>query len=107
MKEIRTMSVPALRSWNSADFSYPTVIASPSNLNELIAVVKDSHKYPTPIRVAAHRHSMTPCFATTGTQVLLKHFNDIHVDVDAMKVTVGANVDMFHMRNALRRYGML
>ena len=49
---------------------------------------------------------MTPCFATTGTQVLLKHFNDILVDVDALTVTVGANVDMYTMRNALRRYGM-
>ena len=64
------MSVPSLRSWNSADFSYPAVIANPGSLRELIAVVKDSRTYPSPIRVAAHRHSMTPCFATTGTQVL-------------------------------------
>jgi FAD/FMN-containing dehydrogenase len=100
------MSVPALRSWNSADFSYPAVIATPKNLAELIAVVKDHATYPSPLRVAGHRHSMTPCFATTGTQVLLHHFNDIAVHLDAGTVTVGANVDMYRMRNALRRYGM-
>src|SRR5438552_7950089 len=100
------MSVPALRSWNSADFSYPTMIANPRDLPELIEVVKDRDRYPSPLRVAAHRHSMTPCFATTGTQVLLRHFNDIRVDVDARTVTVGANVDMYQMRNALRTYGM-
>ena len=35
------MSVPALRSWNSADFSYPTVLVNPRNLKELIEVVRD------------------------------------------------------------------
>ena len=74
------MSVHALRSWNSADFSYPTVIANPRNLDELVEVVKDRDKYPSPLRVAGHRHSMTACFATTGTQVLMKHFNDVRVD---------------------------
>jgi L-gulonolactone oxidase len=100
------MSDIALRSWNSADFSYPTKIANPRNLQELVDVVRDQDKYPSPLRVAAHRHSMTPCFATDGTQVLMKHFNDIGVDVEARTVTVGANVDMFQMRNALRKYGM-
>jgi hypothetical protein len=100
------MSAPALRSWNAADYSYPTTIVRPRNVDELIAVVKDRTRYPSPLRVAGHRHSMTPCFATTGTQVLLEHFNDIRVDVDAGTVTVGANVDMYRMRNALRRYGM-
>src|SRR3954449_12397985 len=100
------MSAPALRSWNSADYSYPAVIANPRNLDELIAVVKDHDQYPSPLRVAGHRHSMSACFATTGTQVLLRHFNDIHVDLEAQTVTVGANVDMFQMRNVLRAQGM-
>src|SRR5436305_13103628 len=101
-----TVSGYALRSWNSADYSYPEVIVTPRNVKELMEVVRDHDKYPSPLRVAAHRHSMTPCFATTGTQVLLRHFNDIRVDVDACTVTVGANVDMYRMRNALRAYGM-
>lgn len=100
------MSVPALRSWNSADFSYPSKVVNPRNVKELVEVVRNREKYPSPLRVAGHRHSMTPCFATTGTQVLMKHFNDISVDVEARTVTVGANVDMYTMRNALRRYGM-
>lgn len=100
------MSVPALRSWNSADISYPATIVNPRNVQELIAVVKNQEKYPSPLRVAGHRHSMTPCFATTGTQVLLRHFNDIQVNVEAGTATVGANVDMYTVRNALRRYGM-
>jgi hypothetical protein len=40
-KEVNMTSVPALRSWNSANFSYPTVIANPKNLRELIEVAKD------------------------------------------------------------------
>src|SRR4051794_28099249 len=102
-KEGHKMSVPALRSWNSADFSYPTVVANPKNLQELIEVIRDREKYPSPLRVAGHRHSMTPCFATTGTQVLMKPFNDIRVNPDALAVAGGASVDMYAMRTALRR----
>ena len=74
------MSAPALRNWNAAFYSYPTVIANPRTLDELLEVVRNRQKYPSPLRVAGHRHSMTPCFTTTGTQVLLRHFNDIQVD---------------------------
>jgi FAD binding domain/D-arabinono-1,4-lactone oxidase len=100
------MSARALSNWNSAFYSYPAVIADPRDLDELVEVVKDRTKYPSPVRVAGHRHSMSPCFATTGTQLLLRHFNDIRVDLDAGTVTVGANVTMMQIRDAVNRQGM-
>ena len=45
---------------------------------------------------------MSPCFATTGTQVLMRHFNDIQVDLAAETITVGANVTMLQIRAALK-----
>ena len=103
---VPTMSGRALSNWNSAFFSYPQIIANPRNVDELIEVVTNREKYPSPLRVAGHRHSMSPCFTTTGTQVLLRHFNDIQVDVDAGTVTVGANVAMMEMRDAVNRHGL-
>jgi FAD/FMN-containing dehydrogenase len=100
------MSAPALSNWNAAFFSYPTVIANPRTLDELREVVRNRQKYPSPLRVAGHRHSMSPCFTTTGTQVLLRHFNDIQVDPAARTVTVGANVTMIQIRDAVRPHGL-
>src|SRR4051794_36286642 len=100
------MGARALSNWNSAFFSYPAVVVDPRDVDELVEVVKDREKYPSPVRVAGHRHSMTPCFTTTGTQLLMRHFNDIRVDLDAETVTVGANVTMMQMRDAVNRYGM-
>jgi FAD/FMN-containing dehydrogenase len=96
----------ALSNWNSAVYSYPQIIANPRNVDELIEVVTNHEKYPSPVRVAGHRHSMSACFATTGTQVLLRHFNDIQVDLAAGTVTVGANVAMMEMRDAVNRHGL-
>ena len=95
-----------LRNWNGSASSHPTAIANPRNLDELIEVVKDHQRYPSPVTVAGHLHSMNACFGTTGTQLLLRHFNDVRVDVDAKTVTVGANVDMIGIRNAVNRHGM-
>jgi L-gulonolactone oxidase len=95
-----------LRNWNDSASSHPAVIANPRNLDELIGVVKDREKYPSPVTVAGHLHSMNACFETTGTQLLLRQFNDVRVDVDAKTVTVGANVDMIGVRNAVNRQGM-
>jgi FAD/FMN-containing dehydrogenase len=105
IEEVLVMSAPALSNWNAAFYSYPAVIANPRSLDELIEVVKNRRTYPSPLRVAGHRHSMTPCFTTTGTQVLLRHFNEIRVDLDAETVTVGANVTMMQMRDAVNRHG--
>lgn len=100
------MSTRVLPNWNSSAISHPQVIVSPRNVAELIAVIKNRQKYPSPLRVAGHRHSMSPCFATTGTQVLMRHFNDIQVDLAAETITVGANVTMLQIRAALNPHGM-
>ena len=80
--------------------------AVPKDLDELIEIVRDPDRYPSPVRPAGSFHSLNACFATTGTQVLLRNFRDIRVDLDAGTVTVGACVEMVRMRDALRPYGM-
>jgi FAD/FMN-containing dehydrogenase len=95
----------AFRNWNNSASSTPRVVAVPKNLQELIDVVKN-RDYPSPIRVGGSFHSLNPCFATDGTQILLSHFDQVSVDVAALTVTVGASVEMIQIRNALRPHGM-
>src|SRR2546422_2287267 len=100
------MAARTFRNWNGSAFSTPSVVAEPSTLDELIMVVRDHDRFPSPVRAAGSFHSLNECFATTGTQVLLHHFDDIRVDLGASTVTVGAAVTMVRLRDALRPYGM-
>jgi hypothetical protein len=95
----------AFRNWNNSASSIPQVVTVPKNLQELIAVVKDTN-YPSPLRVGGSFHSLNSCFATDGTQILLSHFDQISVDVATLTVTVGASVEMIQIRDALRPHGM-
>jgi FAD/FMN-containing dehydrogenase len=92
--------------WNGSASSTPRVVAVPKDLGELIDVVKDRDAYPSPVRAAGSFHSLNACFATTGTQVLLRNFDDIHVDVASETISVGAAVTMVGIRDALRPYAM-
>lgn len=100
------MSPRTFTNWNGSATSTPRVVANPVDLAGLIGIVKDPGRYPSAVRAAGSFHSLNACFATTGTQVLLRNFRDIHVDLDAETVTVGASVTMVEIRDALRPYRM-
>jgi len=100
------MTRPVIRNWNNSILSTPQVVAVPKDVHELIEIVKDKDKYPSPIRAGGSFHSLTACFASEGTQVLLSKFHDISVDASAMTVTVGASVELIQIRDALRPHGM-
>ncbi len=96
----------SFKNWNGSASSNPQAVAVPRDLDELIQVVKDRDRYPAPVRAAGSFHSLNACFATTGTQVLVRHFDDVRIDPTSKSITVGAAVPMVRIRDALRPYGM-
>lgn len=92
--------------WNRSASSSPSVVAIPKDLEELIQIVRDRDAYPSPVRPAGNFHSLNDCFATTGTQVLLRNFRDVRLDLAAQTITLGANIPMIRMRDVLRGFGM-
>src|SRR3954468_13908164 len=100
------MTKAIFRNWNNSVLSTPRVVADPRDLHELIEVIRDKKNYPSPLRVGGSFHSLNACFVSEGTQILLKHFNQIRVDTDKMTITVGAAVKMFEIRDALKPHGM-
>ena len=92
--------------WNRSGVSRPDVVAEPADVDELINVVKDHERFPSPVRAAGSFHSLNECFATNGTQVLLGHFDRVEVDVQARTVTVGAAVTMIQLRDVLRTFNL-
>ena len=92
--------------WSGTAFSSPKVVAVPRDLDELTQVLMNRERYPSPVRAAGSFHSLTACFETTGTQVLMKHFDRIDIDLPAETITVGASVSMVRVRDALRPHRM-
>lgn len=93
--------------WNNSVESEPSKVKAAHNLNELVAIVRDQATYPSPIRVAGHLHSMTACFATTGTQVFLEGEFDSKCELsqDQETLTVGAGVSMLAIARFLHPKG--
>ena len=92
--------------WNNSATSHPSAVAAPKDVAELIDVVKNSETYPSPVRAAGSLHSLNDCFVTSGTQILMKNFNDIRIDTGAQTITVGGGVKMVKIRDALRPHGL-
>jgi hypothetical protein len=92
--------------WNGSATSTPSVAVRPRDLEELIEVVKDEGRYPAPVRAVGNLHSLVPCFVTTGTHVDMSNFNGVSVDPDSNSITVGANVKLIQIRDALRSHGL-
>jgi FAD binding domain/D-arabinono-1,4-lactone oxidase len=91
-----------ISNWNGSACCTPAEIVAPRNVDELVDVVKNTYLYPSPLRAVGELHSLNECFTTTGTIVLMHHFNEIGDPVDG-RVTVGAGVRMIDLMRKLKQ----
>ena len=47
----------------------PQQIVRPTTVEELQEILRDTDKYPSPVRAMGSNHSLTPCASSTGTIV--------------------------------------
>lgn len=92
--------------WNRSEVSIPRSVAVPRDVDELVEVVTDRERYPSPVRAVGNRHSLNACFTTTGTHVDMSNFDTVSVDAEARTISVGASVTMLGVRDALQPHGM-
>lgn len=71
---------------------HPAVIARPTSEAELISIVKDRARYPSPVRAAGSNHSTTRCVVSEpGTTVDMKGMNRIlRIGQDTVTAQAGA-----------------
>ena len=73
----------SLRNWHGGIESDPRVVVRPRSVNELVEIVKDRQKYPSPVRPFGSNHSVTECaVADRGTAVDMKDLNQVWVDME-------------------------
>src|SRR5215210_4946080 len=90
--EEQEMEKQQVRNWFGSIVSFPSVVTEPKNIQDIIAIVQDTEKYPSPIRAVGSNHSTTPCgVAGNGTVVVMRKMNRIlNIGTDTVTAEAGA-----------------
>lgn len=94
------MATKTVTNWFGNIVSHPAVIVEANSVDDIIAVVKDSVKYPSPVRAVGSNHSTAPCgVADAGTLIKMKMNRILNIGTDSL--TVEADATHLNMAKAL------
>jgi FAD/FMN-containing dehydrogenase len=93
------MSNLEVTNWFGDLVSHPQVLVEPSSTEEIVAVLKNPGKYPSPVRAVGSNHSTSPCgVADGGTLLKMTGMNRIlSITGDTVTAEAGAlYIDIAH-----------
>jgi FAD binding domain/D-arabinono-1,4-lactone oxidase len=90
------MSSNTVTNWFGNIISHPAVIVDANSVDDIVAVMKDTSKYPSPVRAVGSNHSTAPCgVADGGTLIRMKMNKILSITQDSLTVEAGAlHLDM-------------
>jgi FAD/FMN-containing dehydrogenase len=90
------MATNTVTNWFGNIVSHPSVIVDANSVDDIVAVLKDPVKYPSPVRAVGSNHSTAPCWvADGGTLIRMKMNQILSVGQDSMTVQADAvHLDM-------------
>ncbi len=90
------MATNTVTNWFGNIVSHPSVIVDANSVDDIVAVLKDPVKYPSPVRAVGSNHSTAPCgVADGGTLIRMKMNQILSVGQDSMTVQADAvHLDM-------------
>src|SRR5215472_3848670 len=82
--------------WFGDLVSDPQVIVDVHSVDDIVAVLRDPAKYPSPVRAVGSNHSTAPCgVAEGGTLLRMKMNRILQIGTDTITVEAGArHIDM-------------
>ena len=84
----------------------PSVVVRPTSEEELIAIVKDTARFPSPVRAAGSSHSTTHCVVSEpGTKVEMKGMSRI-LEIAGDRVTAQAGALYIDVAKELQKHGL-
>lgn len=91
--------------WGRSIVSYPEVVVVAHSVNDIIEILQDTKKYPSPIRAVGSNHSTTRCAtADGGTVVDMTQMNQI-IDFGPETVTAQAGALYIDVAEQLEKRG--
>jgi FAD/FMN-containing dehydrogenase len=85
------MATNTVTNWFGNIVSHPSVIVDANSVEDIVAVMKDPAKYPSPVRAVGSNHSTAPCgVADGGTLIRMKMNQILSIGQDSLTVQAGA-----------------
>jgi len=95
-----------VHNWFGSIVSSPRVVVQPESIEDIIAILKDKEKYPSPVRAVGSNHSTTPCgVAEGGTVVDMRKMNRI-IEIRPDSVTAEAGALYIDVNQELLRHNL-
>ncbi len=92
--------------WEGSAICRPRIVVKPERISELIDIINNEKKYPTPVRAVGFQHSITRCaVADGGTIVDMRNFNRI-LEFGQRHVRVQAGIRIYDLVKALDNRGL-
>jgi hypothetical protein len=100
------MSRLTVTNWFGDIISQPEVVVDANSTNDVVAILKDTAKYPSPVRAAGSSHSTTPCGALEGGTLLrMSNMNRI-LSITSEAVTAEAGALYIDIAQELEKRGL-
>jgi len=81
----------SVTNWFGDLVSHPQVIVQANTVDDIVAVLKNPAKYPSPVRAVGSNHSTAPCgVAEGGTLIQMKMNRILNIGADTLTVEAGA-----------------
>ncbi len=94
-----------ITNWFGDIVSHPRVVVDAHSVEDIVNILKDPGKYPSPVRPVGANHSTTACGAAEGGTVIRMKMNRI-LNVTADSLTVEAGAIHIDMAQALARQNL-
>lgn len=100
------MATKPLTNWFGSITSSPREVIEVTSVDEIVEVMKDTERYPAPVRAVGSNHSTTACgVADDGTIVVTRRMDRI-VEIGEDTVTAQAGALYIDVNQELRRHGL-
>lgn len=93
-------AVNTVTNWFGNIVSHPSVIVDANSVDDIVSVLKDPVKYPSPVRAVGSNHSTAPCGVADGGTLIRMKINQI-LSIGPGGLTVQADAVHLEMAKAL------
>jgi hypothetical protein len=97
----------SIKNYDGSIVTSPQQLVYPKKVEEIQAVLRDSARYPSPVRAMGSYHSLTPCASSDGTILNMSRMAKV-IDIDKAKgtFTAQAGLQFIEASRALREHDL-
>ena len=100
------MSTLTVTNWFGDLVSHPTIVVEANSADDVVAILKDPVRYPSPVRATGSSHSTTACASSEGgTLVKMSNMNRI-LSMTGNSVTAQAGALYIDIAQELEKQGL-